>query len=148
MITRRMFMSGGAALAVAAALHPERAHADLSYGPSVRFSWEALQAWAEALSQRPYDPHIPRNRELIHQIDYDAYQQIRYRPDASILLAPDSYPVQLFHVGRYAMEPVRVFLVGEGEAREVLYSTALFTYGDASFAKALTEDTGFAGFRV
>jgi len=143
-----MFMSGGAAIAVAATLHPDRAKAELSYGPSVRFSWEALQSWAEALSQRPYDPHIPRNRELIHQIDYDAFQQIRYRPDASILATPDSYPVQLFHVGRYAMEPVRMFIAQDGEAREVLYSTALFTYGDATFAKALTEDTGFAGFRV
>lgn len=143
-----MFMSGGAAIAVAAALHPDRVKAEVSYGPPVQFSWEALQSWAEVLSQRPFDPHVPRNRELIRQIDYDAHQQIRYRPDASILPTPDSYPVQLFHVGRYAMDPVRMFIVRDGESREVLYSTELFSYGTASFAKALTEDTGFAGFRI
>ncbi len=148
MITRRNFLAASAALAAASALKPDEAHAALSYGPPVTFSWEALQGWAEQLAQLPHDPNTPSNRELIQRIDYDAHQQIRYRKDAQIWPAPNSYPVELFHVGKYFQEPVRIFLIEAGQSREILYTNELFSYGEAAFARALTEDTGFAGFRV
>ncbi len=148
MITRRLFLAGGAALAAAAALRPDHAHAAVSYGPPVRFSWEALQGWAEAISQLPFKPAAPSDPELTRRIDYDAYQEIHYRDDAAIVPGPKSYPVELFHVGKYFMEPVRIFIVRDGQSREVLYSPELFTYGEAQFARALPPDTGFAGFRV
>ncbi|MGB0085817.1 MAG: glucan biosynthesis protein D [Rhodomicrobiaceae bacterium] len=143
-----MFLAGGAALAAAAALRPDRAHAAVTYGPPARFSWEALQGWVEALSRKPFKAAAASDPEVIGRIDYDAYQQIRYRADAAILLSPDSYPVELFHVGKYFMEPVRIFIVRDQESREVLYSPELFSYGEASFARSLPPDTGFAGFRV
>lgn len=143
-----MFVSGGAALAAALALSPERARAALTFGTPVRFNWEALVAWAEAVAKGPFAPVPPSNRDLIHRIDYDAYHQIRYREDAAIWPGPDSYPVELFHVGRYFMEPVRIFLVQDGLSREVLYTNELFNYGRAEFARELAQDTGFAGFRV
>ncbi len=143
-----MFVSGGAVLAASASFNPHHAHAALSFGAPVRFSWAALKAWAEAISRLPFQPASPSHRELIQRIDYDAHQQIRYRPDASIVPSPGSYPVQLFHVGRYFMEPVRVFIVRDGQSREVLYNDELFNYGQASFARSLPDDTGFAGFRV
>jgi glucans biosynthesis protein len=142
-----MFLSGGAAVA-AAALGPSPAHAALSFGGAVRFSWEALQSWAEAVARLPYQPPVPSNRDLIQRIDYDAHQQIRYRSDQSVWPSNDAYPVELFHVGRYFMEPVRVFLVQDGASREVLYNDRLFSYGNAGFARALSEDTGFAGLRI
>ncbi len=148
MITRRMFVTGGAALATAAALNSNSAKAALSFGPPVRFSWDALQAWAERLSGLPYRPSRPSRRDVIEKIDFDAHQQIRYRHDEAILPGPGSYPVELFHVGRYFMEPVRVFVVRDGQSREVLYTNELFSYGKASFARNLPENTGFAGFRV
>ena len=77
MITRRMFVKTGAALAAAAALQPGAARAELLYGPPVKFSWDALQSWAEAVARAPYTPAAPSNPELIGRIDYDTYQQIR-----------------------------------------------------------------------
>ncbi len=142
-----MFLAGGAALA-ASALRSNPASAALSFGEPVRFSWEALQSWAEAVASLPYRPAQPSRPELIRRIDFDAHRQIRYRPEAAIVPGPGSYPVELFHVGRYFMEPVRVFIVRNGESREVRYNDALFNYGEASFARALPANTGFAGFRV
>jgi glucans biosynthesis protein len=130
------------------ALFPHLAKADLSFGGPVKFSWEALQDWVAQLAKLPYQAPKPSNPELIGRIDFDAHQQIRYRADAAIRAAQDGYPVQLFHVGRYFMEPVRIFLVQNGESREVLYTDQLFSYGKADFARTLSKDTGFAGFRV
>jgi glucans biosynthesis protein len=143
-----MFLSGGAALAAAATLNPGSANAYLSYGPPVRFNWESLVAWADALAVAPFAPAAPSDPDLIQRIDYDAYHQIRYRPDAAIWPKPGGSPVELFHVGRYFKEPVRVFVVNEGQAREVNYNSELFSYGRAEFARTLPADTGFAGFRV
>jgi glucans biosynthesis protein len=114
----------------------------------VNFSWEALQDWVAQLAKLPYQAPKPSNPELIGRIDFDTHQQIRYRADAAIRAAQDGYPVQLFHVGKYFMEPVRIFLVQNGESREVLYTDQLFSYGKADFARTLSKDTGFAGFRV
>ncbi len=143
-----MFVSGGAALAVAAAFKSAPANAALTYGAPVRFSWEALQAWAEEVAKHPFRRALPSRPELIQRIDFDAHQQIHYRDDAAIMPSANSYPVELFHVGKYFMEPVRVFIVRDSQSREVLYSDELFSYGEATFAKALPKDTGFAGFRV
>jgi glucans biosynthesis protein len=143
-----MFMAGGAAIAAASAIASKPAHAALSFGEPVRFSWDALRAWAGAAARMPYQPPVPADPELVQRIDFDAHQQIRYRSDASIVPGPGSYPVELFHVGRYFMEPVRVYIVGDGVAREVIYDDRLFSYGKASFARALPENTGFAGLRV
>ncbi len=132
----------------AAALNPGEAHASLTYGPPVKFSWDALQSWAEAVAARPYDPHIPHHKDIIERLDYDMFQQIRYRKDAQIMPGPNSYPVELFHVGKYFQEPVRMFLVQNGDSREILYTPELFTYGEADFAKVLPMETGFAGLRA
>jgi glucans biosynthesis protein len=143
-----MFVSGAGAMAVAAALKPESAAAYLSYGPPVKFNWDEVVSWANDMAREPYMPKGPSDRDVIQQIDFDAYQQIKYRPDAAIWPAKDSYPVELFHVGKYFMEPVRVFVVNDGLSREVQYNSELFSYGRADFARALPPDTGFAGFRV
>ena len=88
--------------------------------------------------------------ELLERLDFDAYQQIKFRPELAIWGQGEGpYPIELFHVGRYFKEPVQIFVVSAaGLAQEVGYSPDLFTYGKSEFAKALPADTGFAGFRV
>jgi glucans biosynthesis protein len=132
------------------ALRPWAANAGVALGHDVQFSFDALTAWAEAISTQPYYPPQPPDRELISRIDYDAYQQIRYRSSAAIWGEGGApYPVELFHVGRYFQEPARIFVVKDGSAREVLYSPELFSYGGrAEFARSLPSNVGFAGFRV
>ena len=57
--------------------------------------------------------------------------------------------MRLFHPGKFFQEPVHIAVVEAGEAREIVYSPDLFTFGPkAAFARTLPDDLGFAGFRV
>lgn len=148
-ISRRTFTAGTLASLASLGIDGVANAANVEFGPPVRFSMDALAAWAKAISRAPYFPQRPRDPELISRIDYDAYQQIRYRANAAIWSDRSApFPVELFHVGKYFQEPVRIFIVNQGYSREVLYTPSLFSYGRAEFARNLPSDAGFAGFRV
>ena len=150
MIDRRTLLMGPAALALTGMRVSAAPGHDLFTGPEIPFSFGGLTSMARDLSQRPFQKPAIHDPELLGRLDFDAYQEIRFRPDPAIWSGGDGpYPVELFHLGRYFKEPVRIFVVSaEGLAREVRYSPDLFTYGKSSFAQALPPDAGFAGFRV
>ena len=110
------------------------------------FSLDALAARAAAIARAPYVPAPPRQPEVLERIDYDAHWQIRYRKDKTLQLG--AVPVQFFHLGTYFRQPVKMFAVANGQAREVLYAPALFDMPKDSPARDLTADAGFAGFRI
>lgn len=152
MIDRRTLLSGAAAALTG--LTSLRASAsdtpDIYFGPEVPFSFDELIGWAKDLSLQPYQKPVVADPEIIDRIDFDAYQEIKFRPEWAIWSHGDGpYPIQLFHVGKYFKEPVRIFVVSKNEiAREVRYGSDMFSYGKAAFAEALPPNTGFAGFRV
>lgn len=155
-LNRRQLVGGAAALSAAAgiariwpALAAEAAQGGIAYGARTAFSYEALSAQARALSKVAWTKPEASNDDILQRLDFDAYQEIRYRADKS--LAIDRYghsPVQLFHLGRYFREPVRIHVVEDGEAREVLYSSSLFDVPAGNPATKLPDGIGFAGFRV
>jgi periplasmic glucans biosynthesis protein len=118
-------------------------------GDAQPFSFAILQSQAEALAKSEFaKPAIP-SPDTLDEIDYDQYQKIRYRPDKSLKLDSDGrMPVQLFHLGKYATEPVGMSIVEDGKAREVIYRPALFDIPDGHAAKKLEPGAGFAGFRI
>jgi periplasmic glucans biosynthesis protein len=131
---------------VAAAQAPSQS---IVLGDKQPFSFATLKARAQALSKDPFLKSEPSDRVALEQIDYDSYQQIKFRPEASLKLDPGGrVPVQLFHPGRLFMEPVKVHIVGGEAAREVLYSPALFQTPSGHPARGLPQTTGFAGLRV
>ncbi len=151
MIDRRTFLIGSAALGlVGAKAAADPAPTSIFFGPQVPFSFDKLIGWAKELSEKPFQKPEVHDPELLERLDFDAYQQIKFRPDLAIWGQGDGpYPIELFHVGRYFKEPVRIFVVSAaGLAQEVRYGPDLFTYGKSEFAKTLPPDTGFAGFRI
>ncbi len=150
MMDRRTLLLGSAALGLAATAAPAAPGRGMVFGPEVPFSFDALTGRARELSQRPFEKAAVPDFDLLERLDFDAYQQIKFRPDLAIWSHGEGpYPIELFHLGRYFKEPVKFFVVSAaGVAREVLYSPDLFTYGTSSFAKTLPPDAGFAGFRV
>jgi glucans biosynthesis protein len=146
-ISRRT-VTAGILGSIAAAAAPLPAFAGVRYGEEKPFSFEWLTAQAEDLAHAPYKPVTVQDKDLIDRIDYDAYQQIRFRPEESLWANGPGYPVELFHVGRYFQEPARIFTVKDGKAREIMYAPELFSYGKSDFARNLPSDIGFAGFRV
>ena len=152
-ITRRTFLGG----ALFAPLFPfltsvawtEESNTGFDLGPAQSFSFDWLREQARQLAAQPYRAPLIRHPEILERIDFDAYQQIRYRPeDALWAEGGGPYPVQFFHMGKLFQAPVRIHLVREGTAREIRYSPRLFTFGKTSFAADLPDDMGFAGFRV
>ncbi len=150
MIDRRTLLIGSAALSLGTARAAAPPDHTMVFGPEVPFSFDALTGRAKELSQRPYQKPVIPDFDLLERLDFDAYQEIRFRPDLAIWSHGDGpYSIELFHLGRYFKEPVRIFVVSaQGVAKEVLYSPDLFTYGKSGFAKTLPPDAGFAGFRV
>lgn len=124
--------------------------ARLELGPSQAFSVDGLREQARQLATQPYRPPAIRQAEALEQINYDMHRQIRYRPEAALWAQGDGpYPVQFFHLARLFKESVKLHVVQDGAAREILYASSLFAFDDpARFAAALPDPLGFAGFRV
>ncbi|MGL4397995.1 MAG: glucan biosynthesis protein [Hyphomicrobium sp.] len=118
-------------------------------GPAQAFSFETLQQAAAKLARNTYAPQRAVATDILDQIDYDQYQRVRYRADKSIQLDPaGKLPAQLFHLGKYAKEPVTMHLVDGLDAREIIYSAALFDSPADHPARRLDDGIGFAGFRL
>ncbi len=121
----------------------------LQLGPPQPFSFEALKERARAAADQRWVRSAPLDAAVLQKIDYDAYQQIQFRPEYSLQLDKDGRtPVQLFHLGKYFMEPASIHLVEGGAAREVIYSSRLFDMPPDHVARRLPDGIGFAGFRV
>ncbi len=152
MLRRRDLLSAGGAIAFLVALRSPLARAatpSIDLGPPQPFDFTWLQGQARALAGRAYRPAVVRYSDILETIDYDAYQQIHFRPERALWEdggAP--FPVQFFHLGRYSKEPVGLYVVENGTAREIHYSPDYFTFGKTELDGKLPGDVGFAGFRV
>ncbi|WP_101340895.1 glucan biosynthesis protein [Cereibacter azotoformans] len=110
------------------------------------FSHDLLAERAATLARQPHVPAPVRNPEVLEKIDYDAHWRIRFRDEASVTIGDT--PAQFFHLGTYFRQPVKVFTVEGGEAREIVYSPDYFEMPEDSVAKGLDPEAGFAGFRL
>ncbi|AOU96637.1 hypothetical protein BI364_00120 [Acidihalobacter yilgarnensis] len=121
----------------------------LRFGPAQPFDFDRLRHQARALAKHPYQSTPTRHPALLDRINYDTYQQIRYRSaDALWRTGRRPYPIEFFHLGRYARKPVAIHALVDGKARRVIYSPDLFDYGKSGLRTAAPGDLGFAGFRV
>jgi periplasmic glucans biosynthesis protein len=152
-IDRRQVVSGAGALIAGAWFVASRAWAQQAVDEGlldavrVPFSFEQLKAWAHMLAGEPFRPAEVVRPDVLEKIDYDAHQQLKFRPEKS-LRPGKHFPIQLFHLGHYFRESVRIFIVEGGEAREVPYRTSLFESPADHPARQLPANAGFAGFRV
>lgn len=150
-LSRRAFLLAAAASGFSASL-PALAAEDLTAvrlsGP-VPFSFDGLIETARDMALKPFSAAPVRGAELLEKIDFDAYQQITFKPEDA-LFKGTHYPVRLFHLGRYFKSPVKIAIVEGGQSRDVLYSPELFTLGPKAqpIVDKLPGDLGFAGFRV
>ena len=122
---------------------------DKIFGPPQPFDFERLKTAAREMAMKPYDATPVHDAELLHAIDFDAHQKIRFRSERSLWAdGKGPYAIQFFHLGRWFKRPVKIYLVEGGQAREVYYSSDYFSFGDPTLAKRLPANLGFAGFRV
>ncbi len=154
--SRRQVVTGALGSAAFGLLAPgARALAEVAQAPGadlaapVPFSFEGLKDMARAAAQSPWKKAEPAAAETLQKVDYDAYQQIRYRADKTLKLGRNGQtPAQLFHLGKYFMEPVRMHVVEGGASRLVTYHASLFDMPAEHVARTLPPGLGFAGFRI
>jgi len=114
------------------------------------FDYAWLKGQARALADTPFRPAREDIPVVLKSLDWDQYQDIRYRPDHA-LWASDRvrFRAKFFHLGLFFKAPVRIFEVVDGFAQELAYDPAMFDYGKSGVVGSrLPSDQGFAGFNV
>lgn len=146
---RRRFLGAAAAGLTAPALWPGLpAFAQTTGEP---FSFDALSEDMRKLSEKVYQDPAPIEG-FVADLDYDAYQRIRFRPDHARWNADGvAFRLQAFHPGWLFNTPVRVHEIVDGIDQELTFTSSDFEYDDADLAASIPPDTpipGVAGFRV
>jgi glucans biosynthesis protein len=125
------------------------AGAGLDFGPGRAFSYESLVERAADLAKKPYLAPPRPMPSVVEKIDYEAWGNIRYRPESSLFAeGPGIFPATFFHLGQFFQKSVKMHVVENGQAKEILYSNDYFSMPKNSVARKLPADTGFAGFRL
>jgi glucans biosynthesis protein len=151
LIDRRTLLAGAAgtaALAAAGFSGQALAQQGLKLGTAEAFSFEGLKARARDLAGKPYEPPPNPKPDVLEKIDYDAHGKIKFKPELALWAnGPSPWPVTFFHLGRYFQKPVRMHVLDDGKAREIVYDESYFEMPADSPAKQLPPGAGFAGFR-
>lgn len=109
---------------------------------------EMVRRRARDLARTRYQPVNRPLQASLAGLSYDAYRDLRFRPDRAIWRAEGlPFQLQMFHRGGLFRDPVDLFDVERGRARPIPFSESLFTYGGQT-PGPLPADLGFAGFRV
>jgi glucans biosynthesis protein len=154
MMDRRTLVKALAALTGTAALPftPFVFGADInpvSGSQAQSFSYAWLKGRARALAGEAF---VSRQGELppsLQKLSWDDYQAIAFRADEALWRESDSaFQIQLFHLGLYFLEPVKIHEVVGGQASELAYRQDLFRYDGGPSLGDLPDDLGYAGFRV
>lgn len=135
-MTRRGFIVASGALASIPALAQPR--------PS--FGYDNIVAIAEDLARKPFDDAHDPLPEQLATLDYDAYRNIRFKPEARIALG-GAFKLDLFHRGHIFPRRVGVNLLRDGAPEGIPYTPDHFDFGGREIGP-FPASTGFAGLRV
>lgn len=114
------------------------------------FDFEDVVSRAQRLAREPFRDSKERVPQWMLDMTYDQWRDIRFRPDQSLWRNEGlPFEVQFFHLGLYYPRPVSINVIDAGgRVEHVRFTPALFDYGKNTFAAAIPEDVGFAGFRL
>jgi glucans biosynthesis protein len=117
-------------------------------GKGMPFEAATVRTIARELAQKPYKAPDEKLPDSLKDLTYDRYRMIRFLPDHA-LWRGDGLPFQLqfFHRGFYYKHRVDIFEVNQGAAYPIVYSPAMFSFGDQP-APDIKANLGFAGFRI
>jgi glucans biosynthesis protein len=104
---------------------------------------------ARRLAAAPFEEDGQPLPDLLRNLDYDAYRDIRFRPDKALLAdGGGPFRLQLFHPGFLYRHTETISIVANGMAVPIPFSTSLFDYGRTKLDGPLPVNLGFAGFRL
>jgi glucans biosynthesis protein len=143
-LLRRSFLQSLLALTAVPAL------AQQSAGPTPNpFRYDEVVRRARELAGAAFDANLAPLPEPFNRLDFDAYRDIRFRPDRALLGSGGGpFRMHLFHLGFLYQRPVTVNVVREGVPTPVPYQRELFDYGKNRVERPLPVNMGFAGLRL
>ena len=148
--SRRRALGAGLAIPATGMLAPTLGAAQQTapdLGPAEPFSFERLIVQAKDSAQKAYQRRADVTAAW-SDLSPEQYRGIRFRADRAMPLGTSAFSLQLYHLGSYHRYPVRVFLVEDGNARQILYNPDLFDFGSVAVPDKLPPEAGFAGIRV
>ena len=115
-INRRNLLASVAAFAVAgrpslarAAIGSPEVPKGIELGPAQPFSFDSLKARAQAAAEAIYQPPENIAPTVLKRIDYDAFQDIHYRRELTVMLdGTGRVPVQFFHLADMLRDRVKI----------------------------------------
>lgn len=117
----------------------------------VPFSFELLAEEMRVLASQSYQPVDPVDGSFLNDLTYDDYRNIQFRPDRARWQGEgSSFQMAVFHMGWLFNQPISVFEVDGGMARELAFSTDDFFYHNGLDAKVPHHQAlpGVAGVRL
>jgi glucans biosynthesis protein len=115
--------------------------------PQARVRFEDVVERARMISQEPFEPASMELPEVLQKMGYDQWRGIRFKPGRA-LWRDEAYSVQFFHPGFLYKQPVGFNRIERKGVVPVSFSMDLFEYETPGLESQLSEDYGFAGFRV
>ncbi len=117
--------------------------------PSAPFNPDMVTQRAKELAQKPFDPQGTLAPDVLRNLNFDAYRDLRFRPERALLAESGAaFRMQMFHLGFLYNRAVTVNVVRDGLALPVPYAADFFDYGRNKFDPALPSNLGFSGFRL
>jgi glucans biosynthesis protein len=113
------------------------------------FGYDDIVRRAKDIASVPFDAAPAQLPAPIANLDYDAWRDIRFRPDKAFFQSPNIlFQLQLFPLGFNFKRPIVVNIIRDGMPAPIPYSPSLFEFGRTKIDKPLPVNTGFAGFRL
>ncbi|MGH1350742.1 MAG: glucan biosynthesis protein [Methyloligellaceae bacterium] len=113
------------------------------------FSEQWLQTHALKLAKRKYQKPSTKLPDNYKKMSYIEYRDIRFNPAKSIWKDTNSpFQLQMFHNGFLYKHDVDVHLIERQSAKQLKYSTSMFTFGKHVKPPKPVSKAGFSGFRI
>ena len=104
---------------------------------------------ARGLSRRPYQVPATRLPAALAQMDYDAYREVRFRPEKAVWHDEDlGFELQFFATAYIYRAPVSIYLVEGGRIRKLNAERSYFDFGSRADKIPARTQLGFSGFRI
>lgn len=104
---------------------------------------------AQKLATHSYEDPAGRVPHWLLDLRYDAWRDIRFRPERSLWRDRGlPFSVQFFHLGLFYDRAVAINVVTPKGVEPLPFSPDMFNYGKNEFGSRVPQDLGFAGFRL
>jgi len=119
------------------------------FGKPRPFDFDMLVERARKMADLAHSSPSVADADVLDRIDYSNHEKIWFLEKFGVWSGVNEPgPVHFFHPGKFFPDPVRIHLVEDGQAREILPVAGAFGYPAGHPAASLTRPPAYAGLRL